>query len=132
MDAAIVAIGARPLRRMPIEEACTTDPAAHVELALAGDQAAWAALYDALAPDVQRFRAGLGLPARTQLDGAGQEALVRVVRHLPRLGRARALRPFGLGGARHVAGGAMRKQRTADRTLERASQRVSGTVEAAS
>lgn len=101
----------------------------HVEAALGGDDAAWAALYDALAPDVQRFLVGLGVLRRAEVDDAVQETFVRLVRDLPRFDRARPLRPFVLGVARHVAIDAMRRARSAQQTQERvAVERVAGHV----
>lgn len=92
---------------------------AQVEAALEGDEAAWAALYDALAPDVQRLLVGLGALGRAEVEDAVQETFVRLVRDLPRFDRSRALRPFVLGVARHVAIDAMRRRRTIRQGEER-------------
>jgi len=92
---------------------------AQVEAALEGDDAAWGALYDALAPDVHRLLVGLGALGRAEVEDAVQETFVRLVRDLPRFDRARALRPFVLGVARHVAIDAMRRRRTIKQGVER-------------
>lgn len=92
---------------------------AQVEAALEGDDAAWAALYDALAPDVHRLLVGLGALGRAEVEDAVQETFVRLVRDLPRFDRSRALRPFVLGVARHVAIDTMRRRRTLEQATER-------------
>jgi RNA polymerase sigma-70 factor (ECF subfamily) len=92
---------------------------AQVEAALEGDDAAWGALYDALAPDVHRLLVGLGALGRAEVEDAVQETFVRLVRDLPRFDRSRALRPFVLGVARHVAIDAMRRRRTIRQGVER-------------
>lgn len=83
-----------------------------VAAALGGDDAAWAAIYDALAPSVLRFLRGLGLVRPAELEDAVQETFARLVQDLPRWDPSRsALRTFALGVARHVAiDGARRRE----------------------
>ncbi len=100
-------------RERPQSEAMTAPtPEQRVAAALEGDDEAWAALYDALAPDAHRFLVGLGALSRTEAEDALQETFVRLVRDLPRWDRARPLRPFVLGVARHVAIDALRRRRS--------------------
>lgn len=82
--------------------------------------AAWGALYDALAPDVQRLLLGLALLGRSEVEDAVQETFVRLVRDLPRWDRERPLRPFVLGVARHVAIDLLRRRRSRAAREERA------------
>lgn len=87
--------------------AMTLEPTAAdrwIEAARAGDPEAFAALYRDLAPQVLRFLTGLRLPLeRADLEDALQETFVRLHHALPRLEPGRALAPFALGIARHVA-----------------------------
>ncbi|MCO5168465.1 MAG: sigma-70 family RNA polymerase sigma factor [Planctomycetes bacterium] len=78
--------------------------AGQVRRAQGGDRAAFAALYVALAPDVQRFLAGQEAALdRHQVDDATQETFLRLHRLLPAVDAARPLRPYVLGVARRVA-----------------------------
>jgi RNA polymerase sigma-70 factor (ECF subfamily) len=69
-----------------------------------GDRAAFGALYDRIAPEVQRFLLGLRLDLdRHRIEDAVQETFLRLHRVLAQFDASRPLRPFVLGVARRVA-----------------------------
>jgi len=85
-----------------------------VERALTvGDDAAWGALYDRLAPAVHGCLVAMGLLSRAEVEDAVQETFLRLFRGLERFDPARRLEPFVLGIARHVAIDACRRRRAA-------------------
>lgn len=110
-----------------VDEGVQASLEARVEAALEGAEgepgavsAAWAALYDALAPDVHGFLLGLGVLGRGEVEDAVQETFVRLVRDLSRWDRARPLRPFVLGVSRHVAIDLLRRRKARQARQERA------------
>lgn len=75
-----------------------------VEQARGGDRAAFGELYDRFAPEVLRVLGGMRLGLEpADLEDAVQDTFVRLHRALDRYDGQRALRPFVLGVARHVA-----------------------------
>lgn len=69
-----------------------------------GDRVAFGLLYDRVAPDIQRFLAGLRLDLdHHRIEDAVQETFVRLHAVLARFDETRPLKPFVLGVARRVA-----------------------------
>ncbi len=77
---------------------------------IAGDGEARGALYDRLAPAVQRVVVALGLRG-AEVEDALQETFLRLFRDLGRFDPERPLRPYVLGIARRVALEAARQRR---------------------
>lgn len=86
------------------EPSSRTETELTVRRALSGDGDAFGAIYDQHVQDVHRLLLGLRLGlSREELEDAVQETWMRVLRDLPRYDTGRALRPWILAIARHVA-----------------------------
>lgn len=103
------------------------DEGALVAKARAGEPSALTALYEHLAPDVWGFLCGLRLDLdRAEQEDALQETFLRVFRALDRYDEARALRPWVLGVAHHVAVDLCRRRTKAARDAGSDLERVAG------
>lgn len=87
------------------------EPGELVRRGRAGDMDALGALYDLLAPDVQRCLLALRLElGPAELEDALQETFLRLFRALDRLDPARPPKSYALGIARHVAQDLVRRR----------------------
>lgn len=86
------------------EPSSRTETELTVRRALSGDGDAFGAIYDQHVQDVHRVLLGLRLGlSREEVEDAVQETFLRALRDLPRFDATRALRPWVLAIARHVA-----------------------------